>query len=255
MTIPASFKNFRDMGGLKCPDGKMIRQGMLFRTPKLYASNDDEKCFIASVSPDIIIDFRCEEERSEKPDFVPDGCRYIHAPVFDGKRFKHIIVTRKASLEDIFLRGKRMTELKQHKLDSYAFMPLSSSYNVLFDAMDKGYRIAFHCTEGKDRTGIAAALIEYVFGRSEEEILSQYMLSNELRPPKDRSWLKYIGTPECLLKDIRFCESVHEELFYIAKKSVLDSYGDFDTYLKKCFSITDDRIRLWKSYYLEDSVI
>lgn len=246
-----SYKNLRDMGGLVCADGSRIKNGMIFRSPVLNTKNADDIAFLNSLGLDIIIDFRSEDEIKERSDPKLKQCRYISAPAFDGKKYKYIVVTKMAKVRCITLRGKRIGELKQNKIDSYMEMPFSPAYNRIFEAMDEGKRFIFHCTEGKDRTGIAAALIEFVLGRDEEEIMKEYLISNKYRPNKDRSWLKYIGCPKRLIDDIAFCESTHEELLKLSKKTVLEKYPSIEEYLEKEFNVTAERREKWRKNYLE----
>lgn len=251
--IPERFRNFRDLGGLPCAGGSAIRQGMLFRAPALCAVSAEERAFLEALSLDTVIDFRCAEEIAERGDSPIPGSRYINAPMFDEKKYRYIVVSKKAKLRVVLLRGRRTALLKKNKLDSYLEMPFSPALNVLFDAMDRGERIVFHCTEGKDRTGVAAALIEYALGRGEEEIRGQYLLSNRLRPGRDRSRLKYLGLPKRLIEDIVFCEQTHGELFDLAKTQILLRYGTAEKYLERCFGVTPERIERWKAFYLTSS--
>ena len=246
-----SYKNLRDMGGLVCSDGRRIKSGMIFRSPVLNTESETDIAYLESLGLDEIIDFRSTEEIKERPDPEIKVCRYIAAPVFDGRKYKYIVVTNAAKVRCLFLRGKRIDRLKQNKLDSYEEMPFSPAFGRIFEAMDKGKRFIFHCTEGKDRTGIAAMLIELVLGRNENEILSEYLLSNELRPNKNREWLKYLGCPRRLIDDIAYCESTHEELMNLAKNAVLKKYTNFDEYLEKEFGVTEARREKWREIYLE----
>lgn len=246
-----SYKNFRDMGGLRCADGRRIKHGMIFRSPVLNTENKSDIDFLESLNLDCIIDFRSSEEIKERPDPTLKNCEYIHVPAFDGRKYKYIVVTKMGKLRCITLRGKRMGELKQNKIDSYMEMPFSPAYNRIFEAMDEGKRFDFHCTEGKDRTGIAAFLIELALGRDEAEIRKEYLLSNKYRPNKDRSWLKYIGVPKSLIADIAFCESTHDELLDLSEKMILKKYNSFEEYLEKEFGVTEERRHKWREIYLE----
>jgi len=247
-----SYKNLRDMGGLVCSDGRKIKNGMIFRSPVLNTKSEKDIAFLESLGLDEIIDFRSEEEIKSRPDPTIKNCRYVFAPAFDGKKYKYIVVTTRGKIRSITLRGKHINKLKQNKLDSYEEMPFSSAYNRIFEAMDSGKRFIFHCTEGKDRTGIAAMLIELALGREEKEIRREYLLSNEFRPNKDRNWLKYLGCPKQLIDNIAFCESTHDELLTLAEDVILKKYSDFDEYLEKEFGVTAERRKKWCEIYLEE---
>lgn len=251
MIMENSYKNLRDMGGLECADGRKIRSGMIFRSAYLMSDSQSDIGFLKSLGLDAIVDFRCEEEIKERPDPEITGCEYIAAPVFDGEKYKYIVVTKAGKFRCITLRGKNKSKLKQNKLDSYEEMPFSEAYNRIFELMDEGKKFIFHCTEGKDRTGIGAALIELALGRDGQGILEEYMLSEIIRPKKNREWIKYLGVPKQIIEDIAFCESTHEELLLLAKNAVLKKYPDFDTYLEKQFGITPERRAKWQEIYLE----
>lgn len=246
-----TLNNLRDIGGLETSDGRHIKKGMIFRSPVLYSENNSDIELLKSLNLDFIFDLRSEEEIKEVKDVLLPGCKYVKAEVFDGKKYKYIIVTRFAKLRCISLRGRKVHLLKKNKLDSYAEMPFSSAFSKVFDAMDTGSRFVFHCTEGKDRTGICAALIELILGVNESAVLNDYLLSNELRPNKNRRWLRKIGVPQVLIDDISFCEQTHKELLEISKNEVLKKYGTIDNYFSLHLGLTEDRITKWKEYYLE----
>lgn len=245
------YNNFRDLGGLRCSDGRKIKSGMIFRSPVLNTKSAEDIAFLESLKLDCIVDFRSEEEIKARPDPIIKNCKYISVPAFDGKKYKYIVVSNKGKIRCLTLRGKRIGELKQNKLDSYAEMPFSPAYKTIFALMDEGKRFDFHCTEGKDRTGICAALIELALGRSESDIMAEYLRSEQFRPHKDRSWLKYIGIPKQLIEDISFCESTHEELLRLAYDTVLKKYGSLDEYLEKEYNITEQRRAKWCEIYTE----
>lgn len=254
-SVPNKFRNFRDLGGLKCPNYFHIKNDMIFRSPELSANDDGDISFLNKIDVDYIIDFRTKEEIKSRPDFVFSNIKYINVPMYNGGKYKYIIVSVKAKIRVLLLSKKNAIKLKQNKIDSYMEMPFSKSLNIIFALMDNGKRFLFHCTEGKDRTGVTASVIEYCLGRNKEEILIEYLKSNDLRPPKDRSWLLKYGYSKELINNMSFCEHTQEELFEIAIDSILTKYGSIDNYLTCCFNVTEERKEKWKKIYLEkDSV-
>ncbi len=253
MNNQVTFRNFRDMGGLLCPDGKKIRRWKLYRAPNIAPQNQADWNFLEDCTLDVIIDFRDPEEVKDKPDRIPEHCDYIASPVLEEGKYKYITLSRHSKFRVAMLwTEKHQSRLMQEKRESYREMPFSSGYNALFQAMDEGKTIAFHCTKGNDRTGIAAALIELAFGRSEDEIMEQYLLSNKYQPAKRRDYMVHLGYPAEYVDDIQYCESTHEELMMIAKTSILARYGSLKEYLKRQYAITPERVERWKSFYLED---
>lgn len=253
MKDQVTFRNFRDMGGLLCPDGKKIRRWKLYRTPNLAPKNQADWDFLEDCALDVIIDLRDPEEVKDDPDRLPTGCDYIESPVLEEGKYKYITLSRHSKRRVALLWGtRRQARLMQEKRESYREMPFSPGYEPLFKCMDEGKTIAFHCTKGNDRTGIGAAIIELAFGRSEDEILEQYLLSNRYNPAKHRDYMVKLGYPEEYVDDIQYCESTHEELFMIAKSSVLARYGSLKEYLTRQYAITPERVEHWKRFYLED---
>ena len=245
------YKNMRDLGGLKCPAG-VIKQNMIFRAPRLTGETAEEREYLDTLAPDCIIDLRSREEQTELPDYVPEGTRLISAPALKPGEYKYIIVTTKAKLSCLFLKGRAINRLYEEKERSYREMPFEkAAFEKIFDCMDKGLRFVFHCTEGKDRTGVAAALTELSLGRSEQEITEEYLLSNELRPRKDRSSLRFFGASARLIDAIAYCESTHEELIKATFDCIKAQYGDTAAFLRELYGVTDERLEAWQRLYTE----
>jgi protein-tyrosine phosphatase len=250
-----TFKNFRDMGGLVCKDGSCIKYGKIYRTPKLVPKNKADRNYLRSLNLDVVIDFRTEEEAEEAPDWLPAGVEYIHVPVFSIDMFPYLAVTWSATKATIHLKGEEISKLKESKFESYRMMPFShNAYAALFNQMDEGKTLVFHCTQGKDRTGIAAMLIETAFMRDEKEIRKEFLKSNDARKKENKLielFLKLIGKNKRLIEDITYCESVHEELLGTAYETILQKYDSIGAFLKQEYGITQERIEKWRKFYLE----
>ena len=67
----------------------------------------------------------------------------------------------------------------------------NKAFKELFRALEAGETpILFHCTSGKDRTGVAAMLILLALGASDETICADYARTNSAAPPRSkRPWL------------------------------------------------------------------
>lgn len=242
-----TFTNFRDLGNA---EGTSIVKGKIYRSSKPSGLSKEDKELIDSLKLDSIIDLRSKGEANEKPDYVPKGVKYIHAPVFRDKDFPYIVVTKVAKFRAMLIKDKRQGLIKKDKFGSYIAMTSSYAYEKIFECMDKGETFLFHCTEGKDRTGIAAALIEISLGRTREEALCEYLASDKFRPNKNRDYLYKMGVPKEFVQEINYCEQVHEELFNLAFDHIESKYGSIDNYLHVHFGITDERKRKWQEFYL-----
>lgn len=242
--------NFRDLGGLICADGSMIAPGKIYRSAVMKNIDDEDKLRLDSLGLDTIFDLRVKAEAREVPDYVPEGCTYKQMDVFDPWKYRYIVVTVRSKILVGHLRGPFEYKLKKNKEDSYEAIALSDVWSEIFDAMDRGETFLFHCTEGKDRTGFCAMLIEHCLGRDNDGIMEEYLLSNELRPPKDRSKLKYIGFSKKLIEDIKYAETTHPELLLRAYAAVDREYGSLDNMLLQKFNVTEERKEKWRKTYV-----
>jgi len=67
--------NFREIGGLKINDGKMLRPGILFRSDELFQLTDNDLSKLEALNLKVICDLRTPYERKSKPDRLPKKIR------------------------------------------------------------------------------------------------------------------------------------------------------------------------------------
>ena len=247
--------NFRDMGGLVCKDGKTIKPKKLIRSASLFELSDAGKRMLDNLHIDTVLDLRSNEEVANKPDYVPIGSTYTHLPVFDNKDFDLVVVSKEQTDRVLALKGEGIDEMRRQKYMVYASMPFAKqTWNHLFESMDKGETILFHCSEGKDRTGMAAAVIEYCLGRTMPQIAEQYLMSNEYvkwHNRKTQFLLLMLRKEKRLREVIQFCETVDMHQFNTAYTAALKNYDNIDDFLLKEYNITQARKTRWQSYYLQ----
>ena len=235
--------NYRDMGGLPCPDNKHIRHGKLIRSASLFDLSET------------VIDLRCASEVADKPDYIPTGSTRVHLPVFADGPYDLVTVSGDHTKRVLALKGDGIEEMRRQKYTVYTLMPFAKkTWEYLFSCMDKGETILFHCSEGKDRTGMAAAVIEYCLGRNSEQIKEQYLLSNEYIKAHNRKTqflLRLLGKEKRLREVIAFCETVDMHQFNAAYTAALQNYRNLDDFLLQEYCITPERKEHWRAFYLE----
>lgn len=261
LNTPNALPNFRDLGGLPCEDGRVIVPGKLYRTPKLWTKKlrKKEKAeteqFLDDLHIDTVLDFRSEPEYKEKPDYVPKGAQHFNVPFFRKGEVERIIVTRKSVAHMLALRGDRIPLLVEDKYESYRIMPYSNgqiALKALFAAMDRGDTIAFHCTEGKDRTGFAAYVLERCLGRSDAAARKEYLASNRSMDGVTDYQAKVLGAlhfPQALIDALHYVEHCHNELLDLSLNAVLERYDSLDDYLLQVYGVTEERKAKWRETY------
>ncbi len=171
--------NFRDLGGLKTQNGKSVAWGKLFRCGDMGKFSANDLTILQKENIRNVIDFRNEQEVKQSPDIYPSDFEvnrvWTSISPSNGdamKKFYSLIGnpnTTPAEAEAVFE-------------EFYAKMPENiKNYAPFFETLlnsKEGEASLFHCTAGKDRTGLGSALILSVLGVSEETIIEEYYLSN-----------------------------------------------------------------------------
>lgn len=242
------YPNFRDLHD----SYPRIKAGMIFRSPELTGTTEEKVNFKRGLDLDFIFDFRCPEELKERPEKSLSRAKYINLPVYDAKKYCHVVVTKKARLKDGFLRGEKVNIVTDEKKECYREMPFAPAFKEVFKAMDERKTFVFHCTEGKDRTGVCSCIILLALGADLKTALNDYVISDKHRPPKNRQNLRKIFVAQELIDCIRYCEGTHEEIIKISYDEVLKRYGTIENYFEKHYGITEERRERWKEFYLEE---
>lgn len=246
-------KNFRDLGGYRTVDGKVVRWGMLYRSDQLNKLTDADREHLAALKLDRIIDFRAEYEK-EKPDRLPINpeIRVVAIPILDStteiwrdSRQKFI----KDNLRNID-PAKFLIETNIELATRFTPQVRQFIYE-LFSA--NGRPVLFHSAAGKDRTGYAAAIILRILGVLPEVVMDDYLLSNQYYLSAYARSLFVLR----LIKGKRFSTAVKGFLevrpVYLsaAFEAVDREFGSFEKYVHRGLGLTGQDIELLRSYYLE----
>lgn len=170
--------NFRDLGGYEAADGRTVKWRQLYRSNSLAALTDADLEHVAGLEIKLICDLRREEESVEAPTRLPA----TNAPVI---LQLPIGPERKDSKLYEYLWSGEATEaqMRQVMQDIYAefairFAPQYAEFMRRVSRADQ-LPLLFHCAAGKDRTGVAAALLLGVLGVDDDTIIADYALSQD----------------------------------------------------------------------------
>ncbi|MGD9472414.1 MAG: tyrosine-protein phosphatase [Novosphingobium sp.] len=173
--MPQSSLNFRDMGGLSAEGGR-IRSGVLYRSegPRNFAP--DQLATLATMGFRAIVDLRSAPERAEMPhDWHGPDCRWLQLDVnADLRVFGHFGRERLEKGPEPEIAITTMAETYREIVN--ALLP---HWQPIGEALlDGALPMLLNCTAGKDRTGVAAALLLELAGVSREVIVEDYLRSN-----------------------------------------------------------------------------
>lgn len=174
-------QNFRDLGGYRTVDGRTVRWGLLFRSGSMHFLTAADYTYLESRGIRTVCDFRSSEERTSEPSAWPAA----KAP--------HILADdyAMASLSNgIGLKPGEAPTAENAKAMMTATYPqmlvrFNSQYRRMFGEMLAGrVPLAFNCSAGKDRTGVAAALILTALGVPHQTVVEDYTLTNRYFDPQ-----------------------------------------------------------------------
>ena len=179
MVVLEGARNCRDLGGYPTAGGRHVRTGALYRSDRLSTLTPDDLEELGGRGIRTVVDFRAGPEvERDRSRLWPGVTSHISLPVGD-------TVDGDISMVDQIFEGRLrsvseddMTELYLKMIGTYGerFAQL-----VAIAADVDHLPMLFHCTAGKDRSGIASALLLEALGVDRETVLDDYCLSNELR--------------------------------------------------------------------------
>ena len=240
--------NFRDLGGYKTTDGHTVKWGKVYRSADIskLTPADLEKLKQLNISYDV--DLRGHQESAQAPDKLNPGMDYVLCPAGSdslGTMMQGLIHAKgKQSADSLFIA------------DFYGKTTyLADRYKPFFGkllALPADQSLVFHCTAGKDRTGIGAALLLYSLGVPYATIIDDYTATNYYRKGENERSIKGMA-------GMHIDKDVATEMM-LAKKEYLDAtfaaivkqYGSVDNFLKTQIGLDDQKIAQLKVEFLEN---
>ena len=259
-----SVGNARQLGGYINADGKKVRNNVLLRTGHLGNITDGDIARLRDVyNLGDIIDMRTSVEISGNEDKKIDGANYHHISIMDESSLlenRGNISIAKNTPEGLLTFIKTVDKLHIFRDDMYInFLEGEcgiSGYRKFFDILlssEDGKAVLWHCTSGKDRTGLGAMLILTVLGVDEKTILEDYMLTNRYNKSRIDNTRKLIlesNEDNRLVENIALFGGVYEKFMTIALDHLKENYGSVMGYIKSALVISDSDISELKHKYL-----
>lgn len=190
-----SIKNLRDLGGIPTADGRHIRHGLLFRSGHLAnLAPEDAERLREWLGVRRVIDLRSPSEMSERPDVRVSGIDYL--PLTPLNDSQNPSINRHNRLGELRRLMAKRGGTRQHLTDIYRLMitediPLDAFRRMIRLLLGSPESTLWHCTQGKDRTGVASATVLLALGVSREDIMKDYMSTNRSSLIKNK--LIYLG--------------------------------------------------------------
>lgn len=230
-------KNTRDLGLIN--SRYRIKDKILYRSGELSnISKKSGKKLVNEYNVKTVVDLRIEPEKNKRPNKIIDGIKYVWLPVFKNNLFG-------ISYDKKIPRGESIPDLK----DTYTMLVTNDEckhnfgiiINYLADYDYESGGLLFHCTQGKDRTGLLALFILYILGVDLDTIKEDYTYTNTVNYKKSRKyyWLvRILGKKKAT--DLSNIFLAKPEYLETAIKVIDDNYGGLDNYITNELKVSDE---------------
>lgn len=255
--------NCRDLGGLPTADGRRIKKRRLLRSAELHdATPEDIKQLTAMHNLEFVVDLRSEYELENSPDplSIMPGIEYVNLPPLSDNSIgftglKHLKRDWRAFRK--FRKGPyKMVQALYPRciLGEKGKLAYSRLLNDLAAHGAGDGATLWHCTQGKDRTGIAALLIEYALGVPMEYIERDYLATNLFVGPmvekttdamRDNIFLRSFGV------DLQAYAYANSCYLACALDAIFENYGSIENYMDKALDFDADKRAALREMYLE----
>lgn len=257
--------NARELGGYIMPDGRRIKKGMLLRGATLHSASDED---ISRLEQEFrlrtIVDFRMDVERLRQPNRKVDGADDFWLPAMDPKSTEEFngFFTKGGfrSMEEIVLGASKNPQVRKAAHEFYTSMvdnaytqDIYARFMKLLVNTDEG-AFYWHCTQGKDRTGLGAAFILAALGADRRLILQDYHISQEFyKETFERIAMQLLqnGGDEEDLYVARTFIGANLHCFEDALDLIDRKYGSMKAYLMNRLGVSTQDMECLRQRYLE----
>jgi len=241
--------NFRDLGGYETTDGRFVRWGLIYRSGVLtYLTPADYK-YLSQTGIRIICDFRTEKENSAAPEtWIPNAdVQHINLAIGGDGNNKDAI----AGMQQILQSHPTPDQLRAWMTKTYRGFAFSDApqYADLFAQLKSNHiPLLYHCTAGKDRTGVFSAFLLLTLGVPEKTVLEDYALTDRyLRDGANPDTLRKMTAASGANNPFAKLTPEQQKVMLAADPEYLRStlraidtrYGSFDNYRRLELHVSD----------------
>lgn len=250
--------NFRDLGGYEAADGRRVRWRHLYRSGELTELSDGDVEKLAELGIRTVVDLRGEAEAAKKgPDRLPPGASLRPIAIEPGD-LSAILGPAFATGDFSVVPEDLLHEINRAYIRDWR-SKLAALLHVVADPANRP--VVFHCTHGKDRAGINAAILLSALGVPWETVMEDYLLSNVQRREQADAGLhtmresaarqRGISPDEVDMANIRGLFFVHASYLGAAHDEITTRYGSVEAFLRDGIGWSDADLRRLRDDLLE----
>ena len=252
--------NFRDLGGYETTDGHFVRWGLLYRSGVLSNLTASDFAYLSKLGVKVVCDFRTAQENATAPEIWVPGAEveHISLPIGggDGKNNKDVT----SSLDAFLATHPTPEQLKAWMTKSYGGFVFTNSaqYASVFAQLKQDHLpLLYHCSAGKDRTGVFSALLLLTLGVPEKTVLEDYALTNKymldaMTPEQTRKMLasnpQFAHMSE---EQQRVLMAADPDYLKSTLRQIDEKFGSFENYRRTELGVSDGDVATLRARLLE----
>jgi len=231
--------NFRDLGGYLATDGRTMKEGLIYRSGELNKLSDADVAKLEELGIRTVVDFRSElEVESRGADRLPEGVTYLPLHI-DGGDLSEVLLGAIQTGDMGRVPDNVLADVNRAIISG-----ATDQYAALFEAISDpaNLPLVFHCTHGKDRAGVASAVILMALGVPAADARADYLLSNTYREEENARELGRLREMVAARQEVDPAAvdlSKLEAIFYLEPSyfdammlEIDERYGSLDAYLE-----------------------
>ncbi|MCA9242986.1 MAG: tyrosine-protein phosphatase [Phycisphaerales bacterium] len=243
--------NFRDLGGYPTTDGHQIKWGLLYRSGALADLTDRDLQYLHALRLNLVCDFRDSDESEARKDKLPapNPPQLVNLPITpEGLRERLV-----AALQDPE-GSEGDVEAIMEEANRRFVTEGAEPYRAMFDRIlaPGAMPAVLHCSTGKDRSGLAAALVLLAMGASRETVMEDYLLTNDyLLETRNKMIEQATAGGFAYPERLRALLEARPNYLEAAFSAMEETYGTIDAYLSNSLGMDSERRTLLKALLTE----
>jgi protein-tyrosine phosphatase len=238
--------NFRDLGGYATTDGHHTRWGLVYRSGELSQLTAKDYEFVARLGITAVCDLRREDERTAAPTHWPGSNAPAILTMPTPARFG-------PTTRELLLKGMNETDMKARMRSVYEQMVVGYApafRDTLHRILDTAGPTLYHCSAGKDRTGVLSALLLSFLGVPRETVFQDYLLSDVYfdTAPRVDAMARELHASRAAVRAALTADRTYLEAAFMA---IDRNYQSLDNYRRAELRLSDQDLLRLKARLLE----
>ncbi|WP_333853263.1 tyrosine-protein phosphatase [Epilithonimonas sp.] len=246
--------NLRYMGGIKNSEGKTLKDSLIYRSGNLHHLRKSSFDKLSKMKINKVIDLRTQQEITKEPDQLPKDINYKIYSAFEDKE------NEMSHAKQLALKGKiRENDADKRMIKFYTDYVSENPEmikQIITEILDSEQPVLYHCTAGKDRTGMITAMILKVLKFDDSVVFEEYLQSNNLRKDLIQKRLNLANTfhfvyPKLDIGVVEKTSWIERTYLQSAFDEINKKYGSMDNYIHQVLGISENQREVYIQKFLQ----